>query len=100
MKQQAFTVRGDSMAPEFVEGDVVYFDQARDPRHGQFVAARIGAAVVVRQYIKRPGGDHLAPLNEQHQATPLSGENVHVLGVVVEASRLYHPAGAKGAVKP
>ena len=66
---QTFIVRGDSMAPEFIDGDQVHYDPAREPRHGQFVAARIGAAVVVRQHAGHQDGA--------------------VLGVVVEARRLY-----------
>ena len=45
-QQQTFTVQGDAMAPEFIDNDQVHYDPDREPRHGQFVAARVGVAVV------------------------------------------------------
>lgn len=79
-------VEGDCMVPEIESGDLVHFDPALDPQHGDWVVATTdGENAIVKTLVVRGGVmQQLLPLNGE----PLTiDENVRILGVVVSFER-------------
>lgn len=98
----ALRVKGDSMEPDFHEGDVIVVDPARQPQPDQFVVAELlpngtpegHGKVTFKQYVFRgyregsPSFD-LRPLNPDYPTTTVNKNHPgRVLGVVVEHRRV------------
>lgn len=90
----ALEVRGDSMAPEILEGDVVVIDPGVDPLPGDIVAAKNGShEATLKQY--RPRGTNeqgqeyfeLVPLNPVYPAMRSDHHHVTIIGVMMERRR-------------
>lgn len=84
-------VRGDSMMPRFVEGDVVIVRQQNDAECGDIVIALVnGDEVTIKKLIKYDDkGIALVPLNPTYQPMRFSEEEiankpVNIIGRVVE----------------
>lgn len=84
-------VRGDSMMPRFVEGDVVIVRQQNDAESGDIVIALVnGDEVTIKKLIKYDDkGIALVPLNPTYQPMRFSEEEiastpVNIIGKVVE----------------
>lgn len=84
-------VRGDSMMPRFVEGDVVIVRQQSDAECGDIVIALVnGDEVTIKKLIKYDDkGIALVPLNPTYQPMRFSEEEiankpVNIIGRVVE----------------
>jgi repressor LexA len=77
---QAFAARivGDSMAPEFSEGDIVVFSPATEPRDGFdcFVRFEDGETTFKRFYQDDPETIRLQPLNNAYPATQVPAKRV------------------------
>lgn len=92
----AFAVRvlGDSMEPNFIEGDVVIIDPEVKPVPGEFVLARDQNDVLFRKYredgVDAGGGSHfvLTPLNEDYVQMASRLHDVQIIGTMVE-HRIY-----------
>lgn len=87
-------IRGDSMTPEFNEGDRALFDPALQPRPGDFVVAKNGdEEATFKKY--RPRGTsvtgqevfELAPLNDDYPTMRSDTEQLTIIGVMVEHRR-------------
>ena len=78
-----FTVNGDSMEPEFTNGNMVYVQ--RFPRCGELQPGEIGAFIVRNEtYIKVYEKDGLHSLNKQYKTMRFTEEDsVYLIGRVV-----------------
>ena len=90
----ALSVRGDSMAPEIQEGDVVVIDPDVDPLPGDIVAAKNGShEATLKQF--RPRGTNeqgqeyfeLVPLNPVYPTMRSDHHHVTIIGTMMEHRR-------------
>ena len=92
----AFAVRvlGDSMEPDFIEGDIVIIDPEVKPTPGEFVLARDKNDELFRKYredgVDSEGLNHFAliPLNKDYVQIVSRGHDVRIIGTMVE-HRIY-----------
>ena len=86
----ALKISGDSMNPDFVEGDVIVVDIEQKPEPGEFVVARIGKDVVFRKYqvVSSVNGEpecfSLSPLNRDFPPFSSSRHTIEIIGTMVE----------------
>jgi SOS-response transcriptional repressor LexA len=77
----ALRVKGDSMAPKFMEGTLLIVEPEMDAQPGDYVIVRNGSEEISFKQLVRDGADwFLKPLNERYPIKPL-GDN-EVIGVV------------------
>jgi len=82
----ALMVLGDSMAPEFADGDIVVVEPGGLARDGSFVIAMADGEWALRQLCAVRGGWALRALNPAYPAAPLAGLDA-IRGVVIQKSR-------------
>lgn len=84
---EAFALRvlGQSMAPEFSEGDVIVVEPEGALRDGAYVVARDGDEWTLRQLVSRDGRWWLHPLNPAWRDRLLD-DLAAVRGVVIQAA--------------
>ena len=82
----ALMVLGDSMAPEFVEGEVIVVEPEGLADDGAFVVAQVGEGWMLRQLVRAGAGWQLRALNAAYGATPLP-DLAAVRGVVIQKSK-------------
>jgi len=89
-------VRGNSMEPDFKDGDLVVIDPSVRPRPGSFVVAKNGREeATFKKYRPRSvdvlGNDifELIPLNEDYPTMRSSEQAIEIIGTMVEHRRLY-----------
>lgn len=94
----ALTVEGDSMLPDFHEGDRVIVDPAITPRPGDFVVAKNGKEeATFKKYRPRGVGANgedvfeLVPLNPDYATINSEREPAVIIGVMVEHRRYRKP---------
>jgi SOS-response transcriptional repressor LexA len=86
----ALKVQGDSMEPEFVEGDIIIVDPERDPVSGQFVVAKNGEGeATFKRFMMDGSRIYLVPLNRRYPVVEVTENNVKIVGVVVEKVKRY-----------
>ncbi len=90
----ALMVLGDSMAPEFIEGDVIVIEPEGLASDGAYVLAQAGGEWIFRQLRAHAGGWRLAALDERYPPIDIPGLAA-VRGVVIQRSR----GGRRGANK-
>ncbi len=80
-------VLGDSMLPEFEEGEVILIDPNGTPCDGAYVVARDGdkEEYILRQLRILGGAWYLVPLNDLYPSQPTSVQGMK--GVVVQKNR-------------
>ena len=90
----ALSVRGDSMAPEILEGDVVVIDPDVDPLPGDYVVAKNGShEATLKQYRPRGTNDQgqeyfeLVPLNPVYPTMRSDHHHVTIIGTMMEHRR-------------
>lgn len=85
----ALMVLGDSMMPEFEEGEIIVVEPEGVARDGSFVIAYIEEAekedekYIFRQLVKHPEGWMLKPLNPLYPNIPIDSIEGVVKGVVI-----------------
>jgi DNA polymerase V len=74
-KEEPFVlmVLGDSMLPEFVEGEVIVIEPELPPQDGSYVIAQHKGEYTFRQLIQRQGKWYLHALNENYSDDELEG---------------------------
>lgn len=82
----ALLVLGDSMLPEFAEGDVIVVEPEGLAKDGSFVVAQVDGEWTLRQLVAKVGGWTLKALNPAYAESALS-DLAHVRGVVIQKSR-------------
>lgn len=88
----ALRIEGDSMTPEFKEGDIVVIDPELEPYPGEFVFAKNGGHEgTFKKY--RPlgigtGDFELVPLNPDYPVLKSSDHHISIIGVMIE-HRIY-----------
>jgi DNA polymerase V len=79
----ALMVLGDSMAPEFTEGDVIVIEPEGLATDGSYVLARQDGEWIFRQLAAKGAGWQLRPLNPRYPAVDLP-DLAAVRGVVIQ----------------
>ena len=76
-------VLGDSMEPEFVEGDVIVIEPDGHAHHESFVIAQHNGEYTFRQLIIEEGRYFLHPLHENYEREEIPGMHI-VKGVITQ----------------
>lgn len=85
----ALVVHGDSMEPEFAEGDVITVDPDRAHSSGSFVVVRNGDQATFKQLVLDGSSVFLKPLNDRYPVKDMTGVEMRIVGVVVEKRKRY-----------
>lgn len=78
----ALMVLGDSMLPEFEEGEIIVIEPEGLARDESYVIAFVNEEYIFRQLIKHPEGWMLKPLNPVYPNIPIDSLDV-VKGVII-----------------
>ncbi len=79
----ALMVLGDSMAPEFAEGDVIVIEPEGLATDGSFVLANLGGEWIFRQLVQSGDAWQLRPLNPGYPSVDLA-DLAAIRGVVIQ----------------
>jgi DNA polymerase V len=82
----ALMVLGDSMEPEFVEGEIILIEPEGLAHDGSFVLAQVAGEWTFRQLLRHGVGWRLQALNPAYAATEIADLAV-VKGVIIQKSR-------------
>ena len=82
----ALMVLGDSMAPEFVEGEVIVVEPEGLATDGSFVLAWLDGELIFRQLVRAGAGWRLHALNPAYPTADIPGLDA-VKGVVIQKSK-------------
>ncbi|MDQ6988489.1 MAG: XRE family transcriptional regulator [Mariprofundaceae bacterium] len=88
----ALKIEGDSMLPEFREGEYVAVDPAREVKNGSFVIAKLKDTneATFKQFRLDTGRTYLKPLNSAYPIIDVTdNEQFHVCGVVIQKVMQY-----------
>jgi len=86
----ALVVHGDSMAPEFRDGDVIIVDPELSPESGDYVIAKNGDDATFKQFVRDGSSVFLKPLNERYPIKDMTGvTKFRIVGVVREKKSRY-----------
>ncbi len=79
----ALMVLGDSMAPEFLDGEIIVIAPNRPPHDGAFVVAYHNDDYIFRQFVQVEQRYFLRPLNEHYPTEEVPGPEV-VKGLIIQ----------------
>lgn len=79
-------VLGDSMAPEFIDGDVVVIEPGANYRDGSYVIAYHNDEYIFRQLRVMGERFYLTPLNPNYVSEQISGPDA-IKGVITQKKR-------------
>jgi SOS-response transcriptional repressor LexA len=82
----ALMVLGDSMMPEFQEGEIIVIEPSGLVKDGSYVVAYVNDEYIFRQIVKRDDGWMLKPLNPLYENIPIDSLDV-AKGVVIMKKR-------------
>lgn len=90
----AITIKGDSMVPNYLDGDVVYIKCVPDVHEGAVAVVFLDDEATLKHVYKRPTGLTLISDNPSHP--PIMAEfedynNVRIFGVPVGFTRMFKP---------
>lgn len=88
----ALRCKGDSMAPKFLDGDVVLIRQQPDVENGQIAAVLIDNEATLKRVYKNPDDILLSPENLSYRPMVYSGEemnNIRILGLAIGYTRIF-----------
>jgi len=84
-------LRGDSMLPQFKEGDLIIVDPDESPHPGDFVVAKNGSEEATFKKYRPRGIDEsgqevfeLVPLNDDYPTMHSDRQHIQIIGVMVE----------------
>ncbi|MFQ1753529.1 helix-turn-helix domain-containing protein [Aeromonas veronii] len=89
----AIVIKGNSMEPEFTEGDLVLIDPDEPLHPGDFVVARNGEEATFKKYRPRGYSEdgkeifELAPLNDDYATMRSDRQPIQIIGTMVEHRR-------------
>jgi len=89
--QYAFALRvvGDSMEPEFKEGEIIVVDPELQPESGDFVVAKNGDDATFKQLVRDGRQVFLKPLNSRYPIKDMTDIDFRIVGVVREKRNRY-----------
>lgn len=82
----ALMVLGDSMEPEFVEGDIIIIEPEGLATDGSYVMAWLNDEWIFRQLAQDGGGWQLRPLNPKYPSASIPDLSV-IKGVIIQKSK-------------
>jgi SOS-response transcriptional repressor LexA len=82
----ALMVLGDSMMPEFEEGEIIVVEPSGLVKDGSYVVAYVNDEYIFRQMVKHQEGWMLKPLNPLYENIPVADIDV-AKGVVIMKKR-------------
>ncbi|MDK9725660.1 MAG: S24 family peptidase [Sterolibacteriaceae bacterium MAG5] len=82
----ALMVLGDSMEPEFLEGEIIIIEPSGYATDGSYVLAQLNGEWIFRQLLRQGDGWRLAPLNPRYEATDIA-DLAPVKGVIIQKSK-------------
>jgi SOS-response transcriptional repressor LexA len=82
----ALMVLGDSMEPEFIEGDIIVIEPEGLATEGSYVMAWLNDEWIFRQLAKEGGGWKLQPLNPKYPVAGIPDLSV-IKGVIIQKSK-------------
>ena len=82
----ALMVLGDSMMPEFEQGEIIVVEPSGLVKDGSYVVAYVNDEYIFRQIVKHDGGWVLKPLNPLYENIPVADIDV-AKGVVIMKKR-------------
>ncbi|MHB1085302.1 MAG: S24 family peptidase [Thiobacillus sp.] len=82
----ALMVLGDSMMPEFAQGEIIVIEPSGLVKDGSYVVAFVNDEYIFRQYVVHEDGLMLKPLNPLYENIPVADVDV-VKGVVIMKKR-------------
>jgi SOS-response transcriptional repressor LexA len=82
----ALMVLGDSMAPEFVDGDIIIIEPEGLARDGAYVLAQTDGEWIFRQLLRQGDGWQLKALNPAYPAAAIPDLSC-VKGVIIQKSK-------------
>ncbi len=82
----ALMVLGDSMLPEFEEGEIIVVEPSGLVKDGSYVVAYVNDEYIFRQIVQHAEGWMLRPLNPLYPNIPISGLEA-AKGVVIMKKR-------------
>lgn len=82
----ALMVLGDSMEPEFSEGEVILIEPEGLATDGSFVLAQLAGEWIFRQLVRRGAGWKLQALNSAYPASDIPDLDA-VKGVIIQKSK-------------
>lgn len=85
----ALVVHGDSMEPEFAEGDILTVDPGRAYSSGSYVVVKNGEEATFKQLMIDGSSVYLKPLNNRYPIKDVTGLNIRIVGVVIEKRKRY-----------
>jgi SOS-response transcriptional repressor LexA len=94
----ALMVLGDSMEPEFVEGDIIIIEPEGLATDGSYVMAWLDDEWIFRQLAKNDGGWKLQPLNPKYPEASIPDLSV-IKGVIIQKSKPGRRKAAKRYVE-
>lgn len=94
----ALMVLGDSMEPEFVEGDIIVVEPEGLAVDGSFVMAWLDGEWIFRQLARDGEGWKLRPLNPKYPSAPIPDLSV-IKGVIIQKSKPGRRKAAKRYVE-
>jgi SOS-response transcriptional repressor LexA len=94
----ALMVLGDSMEPEFAEGEIIIIEPAGLATHGSYVLAQLDGEWIFRQLQQADAGWRLAALNPAYPARAIA-DLAPVKGVIIQKSKPGRRKAAKRYVE-
>jgi SOS-response transcriptional repressor LexA len=82
----ALMVLGDSMAPEFAEGDIIIIEPEGLAQDGSFVLAQVNGEYLFRQLVGRDGEWRLVAVNPSYPAVEIA-DLTAVKGVIIQKQK-------------
>lgn len=82
----ALMVLGDSMMPEFAQGEIIVVEPSGLVKDGSYVVAYVNEEYIFRQLVKHEEGWMLKPLNPLYENIPVADVDV-AKGVVIMKKR-------------
>ena len=82
----ALMVLGDSMMPEFAQGEIIVVEPSGLVKDGSYVVAFVNEEYIFRQLVKHEDGWMLKPLNPLYENIPVDDVDV-AKGVVIMKKR-------------
>ena len=81
----ALMVKGDSMEPEFVDGNIIMVDPSMPPINGSYVVAEQDGGHIFRQLRVHEGKQYLQPLHDGYPTVELEHARA-IVGVITQRS--------------